>query len=147
MNKFTNKKSKKTHFVIGKKQFGFTLTELLITVAIMGILASIAYPSYTDYVLKSNRSEGLRELMRLANLQEQVFVDTRSYASDMKGLGMSTVKYTTPSKNYVINVTAASTATTFTLRAVAKKIQEDDTGCKTLKIDHLGKKTPAACWE
>ena len=39
-----------------KKNTGFTLVELLITVAIIGILASVAYPSYTDYVSRSNRS-------------------------------------------------------------------------------------------
>jgi type IV pilus assembly protein PilE len=129
------------------KTLGFTLIELLITVAIIGILASVAYPSYTDFVLRSNRSEGQRELMRLANLQEQVFVDTRSYASNMKGLGMSTDEYTTESGNYLISVVAGATATTFTLQAVAKKSQVKDTDCTTLKVDYLGAKTPKECWE
>lgn len=129
------------------KTLGFTLIELLITVAIIGILASVAYPSYTEFVLRSNRSEGQRELMRLANLQEQVFVDTRSYASNMKGLGMSTDEYTTESGNYLISVVAGATATTFTLQAVAKKSQVKDTDCTTLKVDYLGAKTPKECWE
>ena len=129
------------------KTLGFTLIELLITVAIIGVLASVAYPSYTDFVLRSNRSEGQRELMRLANLQEQVFVDTRSYASNMKGLGMSTDEYTTESGNYLISVVAGATATTFTLQAVAKKSQVKDTDCTTLKVDYLGAKTPKECWE
>jgi len=129
------------------KTLGFTLIELLITVAIIGILASVAYPSYTDFVLRSNRSEGQRELMRLANLQEQVFVDTRSYASNMKGLGMSTDEYTTESGNYLISVVAGATATSFTLQAVAKKSQVKDTDCTTLKVDYLGAKTPKECWE
>jgi type IV pilus assembly protein PilE len=132
---------------LSAKALGFTLIELLITVAIIGILASVAYPSYTDFVLRSNRSEGQRELMRLANLQEQVFVDTRSYASDMKGLGMSTDEYTTESGNYLISVAAGATKTTFTLQAVAKKSQVKDTSCKTLKVDHVGAKTPKECWE
>ena len=42
-----------------KKSFGFTLVEVLITVAIIGILSSVAYPSYVDYVVRANRSEGL----------------------------------------------------------------------------------------
>ena len=41
--------------------------------------------------MRSNRSEAQRELLRYANLQEQVFVDTRSYATDMKGLGHTSV--------------------------------------------------------
>lgn len=129
------------------KSLGFTLVELLISVAIVGILAAVAYPSYTDFVMRSDRSEAQRELMRLANLQEQVFVDSRKYASDMKGLGNSTAKFKTESGNYVINVTGNSTDTTFTLRAVAKNNQVNDTGCTQLRINHLGTKTPTACWE
>ncbi len=126
---------------------GFTLVELLITVAIIGILASVAYPSYTDFVTRSNRSEGQRELLRYANLQEQVFVDSRSYASDMKGLGESTTTVTTESDNYIISVKSGSTATTFTLQAVAQSRQTSDSGCATLTIDQIGTKTPTACWE
>ncbi len=128
------------------KYLGVTLIELLITVAIIGILAGVAYPSYTDYVMRSNRSEAQRELMRFANLQEQVFVDSRSYASDMKGLGSNTVGFKTASKNYVIKV-ISHTATTYTLKAIAKNGQLNDTGCTGLKINHLGAKTPTACWE
>jgi len=128
------------------KNYGFTLIELMITVAIIGILAAVAYPSYTDFVMQSNRSEAQRELLRYANLQEQLFVDTRSYAADMKGLGKSTVTIKTESKNYLIKV-QNQTQTTFTLRAVAKKSQVNDTGCTKLNIDHLGTKTPTACWE
>jgi hypothetical protein len=42
---------------------------------------------------------------------------------------------------------SAQTTTSFTLKAVAKKNQVNDTGCTNLKIDHLGTKTPSACWE
>lgn len=125
---------------------GFTLIELLITVAIVGILAGVAYPSYTDYVLQSNRSEAQRELLRYANLQEQVYVDSRSYAANMKGLGESTNTIKTDSKNYLIKV-QSQTATTFTLRAVAKLNQVNDTGCTKLNINEIGTKTPSDCWE
>jgi type IV pilus assembly protein PilE len=128
------------------KSYGFTLIELMITVAIVGILAAVAYPSYTDFVIRSNRAEAQRELLRYANLQEQLFVDSRSYAADMKGLGESTVTIKTESGNYVIRV-QDQTATTFTLRAIGKKTQVNDSGCVRLNIDHLGTKTPVACWE
>ncbi|WP_274620352.1 type IV pilin protein [Colwellia maritima] len=129
-----------------KKSSGFTLMELMITVAIIGILAGIAYPSYVEFVLRSNRSEAQRELMRFANLQEQVFVDTRAYAANMVGLGESSATITTESTNYEIQV-LNQTATTFTLRATGKNNQVKDVGCVTLNIDQLGTKTPRDCWE
>lgn len=131
------------------KNAGFTLIELLITVAIIGILASVAYPSYTDFVTRSNRSEAQRELLRYANLQEQVYVDTRAYAADMTGLGLATATIDTESKNYTISVSAQS-ATTFTLKAVAKYNQLSDTACPTLTINELGQKNVgenSGCWE
>ena len=146
MYKTNNEKSKYFLHVNSEKQLGFTLVELLISVAIVGILAAVAYPSYTDFVMRSNRAEAQRELLRYANLQEQLFVDSRSYAADMKGLGESTVTIKTESKNYVIKV-QDQTATTFTLRAIGKKTQVNDSGCVRLNINHLGTKTPEACWE
>ena len=131
-----------------RKQLGFTLIELLITVAIVGILAAVAYPSYTDFVTRSNRSEGQSELLRYANLQEQVYVDSRSYAADMSGLGAGTgvTSIDTESKKYTISV-SAQTETTFTLQAVAQNSQTSDSACTPLTIDEIGTKTPTGCWE
>jgi len=142
-----NSSKKATYlYVKNNKQLGFTLIEILITVAIVGILASIAYPSYTDYVNRSSRSEGQRELLRYANIQEQVYVDSRSYAANMKGLGASTNTIDTENGKYTLSV-SAQTATTFTLQASAKGSQTSDTGCTVLTIDEIGVKGPSACWD
>ena len=146
MNKTNGSQLNPLASALNKKPLGFTLIEVLITVAIIGIIASVAYPSYLDSVLRSNRSEAQRELMRYANLQEQVYIDSRAYAVDMKGLGASTETIKTESKNYQIKV-IASTATTFTLRAKARLVQEKDTGCLNLTINELGEKKPAICWQ
>ncbi|GAA5138678.1 type IV pilin protein [Thalassotalea piscium] len=125
---------------------GFTLVELLITVAILGILASIAYPSYTSFVMRSDRAEPQRELLRLANLQEQLYSDSRAYTEDMKELGLSQDPYITESGNYSIDATV--NGATFILTATAKASQTGDTGCTTLTINETGLKTPAgSCWE
>ncbi len=65
---------------------GFTLLELVVAVAIIGILASIAYPSYQKYVLRSKRAAAQAEMMNMANLQQQYFLANRSYA-DKAALG------------------------------------------------------------
>jgi type IV pilus assembly protein PilE len=132
---------------------GFTLIELMIAIAIVGILSAVAYPSYTDYVTRSNRSEAQRELLRLANLQEQLFVDSRSYTANMKELGMSADPFITESGLYSIDATVSGTdssKTSFVLTATAKGTQANrDAECLTFTVNELGKKSgkSADCWE
>ncbi len=126
--------------------FGFTLVELMITVAIVGILASIAYPSYTAHIIRSDRAEAVSELLRIANLQEQFFVDNRQYTANINQLGIgSGAAYTTLTGNYVI--TSALNGNTFTLTATAKLNQMKDTGCTALTITDTGSKLPKICWD
>ncbi len=102
-----------------KSVYGMTLIELMITVAIIGILASIAYPSYTEFVVRSNRSEAQRELMRIANMQEQYYVDNRTYTNNMTLLGESADPFITESGNYSIDVKESTVTNSFTLQAKA----------------------------
>ncbi|XPF96071.1 type IV pilin protein [Colwellia sp. RE-S-Sl-9] len=135
--------------MIIKNQIGMTLIELLIAVAIVGILGAVAYPSYVEYVSQSNRSEAQRELLRIANKMEQYFVDTRRYTADMKLLGLPADPFITESGNYSID-TSAQTNTTYTLTATARGAQATrDNDCTTLNISETGQKTAktATCWE
>lgn len=125
---------------------GFTLIELMISVAIVGILAAVAYPSYTSFITTSNRSEGQRELLRLANLQEETFIDRRSYTTDMTALGMTADPHLTEFGNYSIDATIDNGGTTFLLTATAKRTQTSDTGCTALTVNEAGQKLPAICW-
>lgn len=73
-----------------QKLSGFTLLELMIAVVIIGILASIAYPSYRDSVRQGNRSEAIAELQKLIAAQERYFLNNREYADDLIKLGFAT---------------------------------------------------------
>lgn len=129
---------------------GFTLIEVLITVAIVGILGAVAYPSYINFVVESNRTEAQRELMRLANLQEQFFIDRRTYTADMTALGMTADPYVTESGEYSIDAVANASTFTLTATAVSGGVQaKNDTGCLTLSITETGTKTASGtdCWE
>ena len=136
--------------MMNKLQKGFTLIEVLITVAIIGILGAIAYPSYSTFVTKSNRAEPQKELLELANLMEQYFIDHRTYTNKLTLLGKSADSYDTDSGNYTISVSASDT-TTFTINAAIKtgSSQASDSTCSSMSVNNTGKKkaTSNSCWE
>ncbi len=132
------------------RKYGFTLIEVLITVAIIGILGAVAYPSYSSYVTKSKRAEPQKELLELANLMEQYFIDHREYTDKLSELGGSGDSYLTESGNYTISATTNANGSTFTLTATVKSgsSQSGDSECATMSVDHVGQKTAtsANCW-
>lgn len=90
------------------KNHGFTLMEMMITVAILGILSAITVPSYVKYVQKSKRTEAKTEILRIAQLQESYYVQNLSYALALNGtggLGFSGSSLTTESGLYSVQVT------------------------------------------
>lgn len=138
-----------------KTQNGFTLIELMITIAIVGILAAIAYPSYTQYIVKSNRAAAQGFMMTVASKQEQYMLDARTYAADMATLGFPASSIPTEvSKNYNITVddiTATPPSYTVTATPIGSQASRD-TKCATLTLDQAGTKgesgsgTVADCW-
>jgi type IV pilus assembly protein PilE len=126
---------------------GFTLIELMIAVAVIGILAAIGYPNYTDQVRKSRRAEAQASLMSIAALQQQFLLDTRGYASNLAVLNYTTP--TTVARYYTVSVSPAlvppPVVPTFTVTAVPTGGQAID-ACATLSVSANGAKTPVTCW-
>ena len=119
---------------------GFSLTELMITLAIIAILASIALPSYRNYVIRSHRGDATQALLRIAAQQEKYYIQNNSYAAalDAGGLNMDA-----KSENgwYDLSITAGD-VTGFTAEAVADsgEAQADDDDCQKFSIDSEGRK-------
>lgn len=132
---------------------GFTLIELMVVVAIIGILAAIVYPSYVQYVTKSNRSAAESFLLSVSNKQEQYVLDARQYAATLSALSLVTP--TDVARNYSITVAANNAATppSYTITATPINTQlANDTKCANLTLDQNGVKgiggtgTVATCW-
>lgn len=130
------------------RQGGFTLIELMITVAIIGILAAIAYPSYTAHVEKSRRADAKVALNELVQRQESYFLRNFSYASTLAQLGYAGTD--SPDGHYTLAIasvtpsacagTNASRCSAYTLSAVPKVggVQVHDSKCASFTIDNRG---------
>ncbi len=127
-----------------RKIVGFTLIELMIVVVLIGVLAAIAYPAYTDHMIKTRRSDGQTALLNLASLMEHYFTEKNTYV----GATPTALGVTSSSQQgyYTVSVTAA-TATGFTLTATPQGAQTADTTCGALTITNTNVKGPTTtCW-
>lgn len=125
---------------------GFSLIELMVVIAIVGIIAMIALPSYNSSVEKSRRADGQAALVDLASKMEAYFYSEKTYTTDLAALG-----YTPPPQSpegfYALSVLAPSVSCPITscyvLQAAANDIQSND---GDLTLSSTGLKLPADKW-
>lgn len=126
---------------------GFTVVELLIVLAVIGILTAVAFPSYQNHVRKAARASAQATMMQIADREAQYLLDARNYA--VTSTALTTLNVTLPTdvaSKYTITVTAAdgsntaSTPPTYTITAtpISGGPQVAD---GTLKLTHTGAKT------
>lgn len=148
-------------------QNGFTLIELMIVVAIVGVLAGIAYPSYQDSVIKSRRADAKAALLELSVFMERYYTANGCYTSGSCVAGTTTAPnlpfLVTPKSgkaNY--NLTVVTTPSTFTLTATPRKTDgtsysdtatdNPDKQCASLSLNNTNTKTESGtgtvtdCW-
>lgn len=131
-----------------RRQNGFTLIELMVVVAIIGVIAGIAYPSYLKSMQKGRRAEAKSELTRLSQALERCYSSYGTYKNascstveDSSGNFLSGLQ-SSPNKYYNMTASVLSgTAYTLTATAVSTGPQAKDTGCTIMNLDSTGKRT------
>jgi type IV pilus assembly protein PilE len=131
---------------------GFTLIEVMVVVAIIGILAAIAFPSYQDYVRRGNRSSAQQLMMEIASRESQYILDARAYTAIVGSGGLNipnrdgwtcTSTATAPqcsNTHYQISVTVDNAATPPTF-AISSAPQANQVADGTLTYNSVGSKT------
>jgi len=141
-----------------RRQLGITMIELMIVIVIVAVLASIAIPSYRDYVLRTNRMEAINVSLELAACQERVYIKENSYAADRCGLTANCMM--SPNNEYQVCIALGTDGAlpgdqSYTLTATPQGGQASDS-CGAMTLTDAGIRTAASagddaqlerCWK
>ncbi|WP_350224399.1 type IV pilin protein [Halopseudomonas bauzanensis] len=148
--------SKQAPYIKKNRRLGFTLIELMIAVAVIGILAAIAYPSYQEYVNKSRRADAQAALLELAQFMERHYTSKGGYLAGGNSGNVPTLPFTKAPKDgssefYTLSLHGNTNARSYLLQATPKNSMSGDK-CGTLTLSSTGEKGQGAgltlkdCW-
>lgn len=120
---------------------GFTLIELMIVVAIVAILAAVAYPLYQNYLLRAHRTAAMTTLLHIAGQEERYYSTHNAYAASLTGLGYAATGIKVPNGTAYYHVTLATSTTGYSLTATPIGSQDRDAQCQAFKLNDLGAKS------
>ncbi|WP_342130630.1 type IV pilin protein [Hydrogenophaga sp. OTU3427] len=113
-----------------RRQRGFSLVEAMVVVAVIGILAAIAYPNYTEHVRRGRRSDAMVALSAVLQAQERWRANTLTYAAQLQDLGL---RSTSLDGHYALALNGAS-RNSYTATATAVGVQASDTACSSMSV-------------
>jgi type IV pilus assembly protein PilE len=144
-----------------RNSLGFTLIELMVVVAILGILLTIATPAYNEYVKKARRSDAKSALMSASQAMERFYTENASYNGAALGSGATDIAKTSSVDGYytiafdstptaatacAATVTTNASASAYRLCATPTGSQSGDS-CTVMSLSQTGAKLPATgCW-
>ncbi len=145
-----------------KSTKGFSTIELMIALAVIAILTAFALPAYQDSVRKSARSVAKSELLNVLSRQEQYFVNTKQYTTDLSNLGYVANGFYVNRKGditagsdsssvYYIALASGASSSAFVLNATPQNAQTADSECATITLSSTGAESAtgpsgAYCW-
>ena len=134
-----------------RAQAGITLLELMVVVTIIALLAAFGYPSYREYVIRAQRTEGRAALLQYAAEQEKFYLNNNTYATQMSQLrGTGGATFTTDSGQYIISIVAPNPASDYSLVATYQGGGAEAGKCQTFQINSRNETSSGPhtdCWD
>lgn len=129
---------------MSKRSHGFTLIELVVVMAIIGILAAVAFPSYQESVRRSHRASAKALMTEVAQRLASHYSDKGTYTATLSEIGYTASPLLSKAGYHTITVEAGATgiSSSYLIKATPTR---PDASCSPLTLDHLGVSGPAAC--
>ena len=130
--------------LLTNRQLGFTLLELIVVLVVVAILASIAYPSYVNHMIKGNRAAAQQFMLDVANAEAQYLLDARAYSAIVGAGGLNLTPSNSVAANYTVTVALTAgppPGYVITATPIGRQAQDG-----ALTLDDTGNKTPINKW-